>query len=204
MAHHHHDHGPRRHGNPDDLEAYVAKMEDPSRDAWQRPDEVLRALAIDDGAVVGDIGAGPGYFTRRLAHAVGSGHVFGVDVEPLLLDKLRQRLAADGVRNVTPVLALPDDPLLPRRSCDFITIVDTFHHFPDGAAFLRRVVEALRPGGRIVNIDFHKHELPVGPPVEHKVARDTFLAEAARAGLEVVDEPTFLPYQYFLVLAPRA
>lgn len=203
---HGHAHGQHHghHGNPDDLDAYIAKMEDPSRDEWQKPDEVLRVLALRDGATACDIGAGPGYFALRMARSVGAkGHVFAVDVEPRILDMLRERIAKAGVRNVTPVLALDGDPLLPPASCDLILVVDTFHHFPDGVAYLKRLVEALRPGGKIVNIDFHKRETPVGPPVEHRVAREEFLAQAKRAGLEVVDEPTFLPYQYFLVIKPK-
>ena len=193
-----------RHGNPEDLEAYIAKMEEPSRDEWQKPDEVVKALALKPRSTACDIGAGPGYFALRLARAVGSqGQVFAVDVEPVVLDRLRERITQAKVSNVTPVLALGDDPLLPSGSCDLVLIVDTFHHFPDGAAYLRRLTRALRPGGRIVNIDFHKRELPVGPPLEHKVAREDFLAQAKRAGLDVVAEPSFLPYQYFLVLRPH-
>jgi len=194
-------HGQHHHGNPEHLDEYIAKMEDPSRDAWQKPDEVLRALALADGQTACDIGAGPGYFALRMARAVGAkGRVFAVDVEPRILSALRDRIAKAGVKNVTPVLALDGDPLLPPSSCDLILIVDTFHHFPDGVAYLQRLVEALRPGGRIVNIDFHKRELPVGPPVEHKVSRDEFAEQAKRAGLEIAGEPSFLPYQYFVIL----
>lgn len=179
-------------------------MEDPSRDAWQKPDEVVRALGLHVGATACDIGAGPGYFSLRLAHAVGKkGHVFAVDVEPRMLDALRQRIAKAKALNVTPVLALDGDPLLPPAACDLVLIVDTFHHFPDGVAYLERLSAALKPGGRIVNIDFHRRDLPVGPPLEHKVAREAFLAQAQKAGLVVVDEPTFLPYQYFFVMRPK-
>jgi ubiquinone/menaquinone biosynthesis C-methylase UbiE len=197
-------HSHAKHGNPDDLAGYIAKMEDPSRDAWQKPDEVLRALAVAKSATACDVGAGPGYFSLRLARAVGdAGRVFAVDVEPRILDVLRERIARAGARNVTPVLALPDDPLLPDGACDLILIIDTFHHFPDGAAYLARLQRALKPGGRVVNIDFHKRELPVGPPPEHKVAREEFLTLAERAGFVVDHEPTFLPYQYFLILKPK-
>jgi ubiquinone/menaquinone biosynthesis C-methylase UbiE len=179
-------------------------MLDPERAAWQRPDEVVEALALRPGDAVGEIGAGPGYFTLRLARAVGpSGRVVAVDVAPEILSVLRQRLEAEGVGNVTPVLGEDSDPKLPRGGCDLVLVVDAFHHFPDGPAYLRALAGALKPGGRIVNLDFHGREMPVGPPVEHKVAREDFLAAARAAGLELVDEKDFLPYQYFLVLKPR-
>jgi len=196
-------HGKDHHGNPADLEGYIARMEEPSRAAWQKADEVVRALGLRPGQAACDVGAGPGYFSLRLARAVGeAGHVYAVDVEPRILSVLRDRVQSSNARNVTPVLSLPDDALLPAASCDLILIVDTYHHFPDGPAYLRRLSRALRPGGRIANVDFHKRELPVGPPPEHKVAREAFLADATAAGLRLVEEHTFLPYQYFVVLAP--
>jgi ubiquinone/menaquinone biosynthesis C-methylase UbiE len=193
-----------KHGNPEDVDSYIAKMEDPSRAEWQKPDQVLKALALGPGQVVCDVGAGPGYFALPVARAVGeSGRVYSVDVEPRILATLRKRLREAGLRNVTPVLALDDDALLPPAACDLILVVDTYHHFPGGPAYLRRLARSLRPGGRIVNIDFHKRELPVGPPPEHKLTREEFLAQADAAGLTLVQEHTFLPYQYFLVLRPR-
>lgn len=193
-----------RYGNPPDLDRYIAHLADPARDAWQKPDQVIAALSLRPGQVACDVGAGPGYFTLRLARAVGpQGRVYAVDVEPKILDALRERLAASGLRNVTPVLALADDPLLPAAACDVILIVDTYHHFPDRVAYLGRLTRALRRGGRIVNVDYHKRETPVGPPVEHRLSREEFLVEAQSAGLVVAEEPTFLPYQYFVVLRPR-
>jgi len=188
------------HGNPADLGAYTAALLDPKRDAWQKPDEVVKALGLSPGQVVCDVGAGPGYFTLRLADAVGpSGHVYAVDVEAPLLVALRERLGA--ARQVTPVLSVEDDPLLPPDACDLVLLVDTFHHFPDGVAYLWRLASSLRPGGRIVNIDFHRRETPVGPPLAKRVAREDFLAAAASAGLSVTAEHDFLPHQYFLVLS---
>jgi len=202
MGHGHpHEHHHDKHRNPEDLDSYIARMEDPERAGWQKPDEVLRALELAPGQVACDIGAGPGYFALRMARTAA--HVFAVDVEPRILQALQKRVAKSGLRNVTPVLGLDDDPLVPERACDLITVVDTYHHFPDGPAYLRRLVRSLKPGGRIANLDFHRRDLPVGPPIEHKVARDDFLRAAEAAGLALVAEHTFLPYQYFLVLRPR-
>jgi SAM-dependent methyltransferase len=202
MTHHHHHehhHGEKdQHGNPKDLEAFIAKLEDPARMEWQKPDEVLQALKLGPQDVVGEIGAGPGFFTLRLARRVR--HVYAVDVEPRLLPVLRDRLAAAALRNVTPVLGLAEHPLLPRGACDLVLMVDTLHHLPDRVAYLRAMAEALRPGGRMAIVDWHKRELPVGPVVEHKVAREEALLACEQAGLALVDEPSFLPYQYFLAL----
>ena len=201
MGPHPHDHHHDKHRNPEDLDSYIARMEDPERAGWQKPDEVLRALRLAPGQVACDIGAGPGYFALRMARTAA--HVFAVEVETRILQALHKRISKSGLRNVTPVFALDDDPLVPDQACDLVLIVDTYHHFPDGPAYLRRLGRSLKPGGRIANIDFHRRELPVGPPVEHKVSRDDFLRDAGAAGLERAEEHDFLPYQYFLVLRPR-
>jgi ubiquinone/menaquinone biosynthesis C-methylase UbiE len=179
----------------------IARQEAPERMAWQKPDAVVRALGLRRGQTVADVGAGPGYFTRRLARAVGpSGHVYAVDPVPEVLDILRARVTEARLRNVTPVLGRGDDPLLPGETCDLALLVDVYHHFHDGAAFLRRVSRTLKRGGRLANIDFAKRDTEVGPPVEHRVAREDFLRDARRAGLSLVAEHAFLPHQYFLVL----
>jgi ubiquinone/menaquinone biosynthesis C-methylase UbiE len=203
--HHPHEHQHRHehdeHGNPHDLARYLEKLTSDERGEWQQPDRVVKALALKKGATAADVGVGPGYFALRMAKAVGrAGRVFGVDVEPRLLAELVKRVAAARVKNVTPVLGLPGDPLLPPRSCDLILIVNMFHHVPDPVAFLRTLARALRPRGRIVNIDFQKGDFPLGPPIEHKIAREEFLRLAARAGLRLAREHTFLAYQYFLEL----
>ena len=196
--------GHDRHGHHRDLDGFIARQLDPGRDRWQQRRRVLKALGVRRGAVVADVGAGPGFFTLPIARAVGArGHVYAVDPDPQILDVLRERLARAGLRNVSPVLGRGDDPHVPARSCDVVLIVDTYHHVPDGPAFLRRAARALRPGGRLANVDFEKRDTPVGPPVEHRVAREEFLRDARRAGLAVVAEHEFLPYQYFVVLRPR-
>jgi cyclopropane fatty-acyl-phospholipid synthase-like methyltransferase len=199
MAPHDHSHG--KHGNPEDVDSYIARMEEPERAEWQKPAEVLKALGLAPGQVVCDIGAGPGYFALRAARTAA--HVFAVDVEPRIVQALQKRIAKSGLRNVTPVLGLDDDPLIPERACDLVLVLNTYHHFPDGPAYLQRLARSLKPGGRIANVDFHPRELPVGPPVAHKISRDDFLADAQAAGLALAEEHDFLPYQYCLVLRPR-
>ena len=195
--------GPGAHGNPEDLEACIGRLLDPARARWQRPAALVRALGLRPGQTVAEIGAGVGYFTLRLARAVGPrGRVYAVDPEPRMLEPLLGRLRKAGLRQVTPVLGRDDDPLLPPASCDLVLAVNTYHHVPDGPAFLRRLARLLRPHGRLANVDFHRRETPVGPPLEHRVAREAFLRDATAAGLRLAGERDFLPYQYVLLLRP--
>jgi ubiquinone/menaquinone biosynthesis C-methylase UbiE len=190
-----------RHG---DAKAMIAALEDPARDAYQKPDEVVAALGLRPGEVVADIGAGAGYFTFRLARAVGdTGRVYAVDVSPEMIRHLNQRVRDEGVRNVVTVLSDPDDPLLPDASVDCFVIVDTWHHIEDKTKYLGLMKKMLRPGGQIVHIDFQKRDLPVGPPLSMKISRDDLVAEMEGAGFRLEGEHTFLPYQYFLVFVPR-
>ena len=189
------------HGNPADLKEYIARLDNPARDEWQRPDVVLNALGITRTSVVCDVGAGTGYFALRLAKLAAQ--VYAVDVEPQLLVLLRDRVASAGLQNVTPVLGLPHDPLVPAAACDFVLVVNVFHHVPEKAAYLRRLQDGLRPGGRLALIDFHKRELPVGPPVDHKLSREDCLEQVHAAGFQVATELDSLPYQYFLIVSPK-
>lgn len=199
-----HAHGPYdRHRNPVDFERYLGKLEAPDRDAWQRPDEVIAALGLQPGDVACDVGAGPGYLALRMARAVGpSGAVYAIDVDPRMIEVIGRRIRDSGLDHVHPILAPSGRGALPPRCCRAILVVNAFHHFPDGAAYLKRLAGRLTPGGRIVIVDFLRKKLPVGPPPEHKLSRAAVAAEAHRAGLEVVRERRFLPYQYFLELAP--
>jgi ubiquinone/menaquinone biosynthesis C-methylase UbiE len=200
-----HGHPRDRHGNPEDLDAYLARLQDPERIAWQKPEEVVATLGVRRGDVACDLGVGPGYFAIPLARAVGpAGRVHAIDVEPRMLEILARRAAEAGVTNIQPILADDGESALPPEPCDLILLVNTLHHFHDGVGALRRLASRLRPGGRIANVDFHARELPVGPPPEHKISRDRFLVLAATAGLEVADEKTFLPYQYFFLLRSAA
>jgi len=191
--------------HPFDDPVYWSKVfDDPARAAWQKPGEVVAALGLQRGQRVADLGAGTGYFSRLLSSAVGAdGTVFAVEVEPNLVAHLRARADREGTRNVVPVLASADDPRLPAGLLDVVLIVDTYHHLDDRIAYLRNLRRVLRASGRVAIIDWHKRPLPVGPEMEHKLARESVIAEMTEAGYQLVDEPRFLPYQYFLVFARR-
>ena len=169
----------------------------PSREAWQKPDEVVKALGLKPGESVADIGAGTGYFARRFATHVGK--VYAVDIDETLL----KTAAENAPPNLETVLATPDDPKLPEASVDVIFFCNVLHHIENRAAYYQKLARALKPGGRIVNIDFYKKPLPVGPPAGKKLSENDVVTEFKAAGFTLTKTHAFLPYQYFQVFERR-
>lgn len=187
-----------------DAQAYIALLEDPQRESYQKPNEVIDALDLKPGEAVADIGTGSGYFAFRLSQKVGyTGRVYAVDVNPEMILHMNRRIRETKTKNVLTILAPPDDPLLAELSVDRIFICDTWHHVENQAQYLELLKKMLRPGGQIIMIDFHKRELPVGPPMNMKIAREDLIREMDTAGFHLVNEHTFLPYQYFLIFSVK-
>ena len=183
-----------------DVDRFVKMFEDPARAEWQKPAEVVAALHIRAGSAVADIGSGSGYFSLPFARAVEpGGKVYAVDIEPGMIEHIRRRAESEKASTIEAVLATPDDAKLPPGSSDLVFICDTWHHITDRVAYLRRLKPALRPGGRIVDVDFDKRPLPVGPPPDMKLSRAQVIDEFREAGYVLAAEYTFLPYQYFLI-----
>jgi ubiquinone/menaquinone biosynthesis C-methylase UbiE len=189
-----------QHPLPETNSSYIHSLEDPNRAEWQKPDEVVAKLGLKPGDAVADLGAGSGYFTMLFAKAVGPhGKVYAVDVLPEMLDYIRQRAQDNHVGNIEIVEALPDDPKLPPASVDMIFICDTLHHISNRPTYYPLLAKALRPGGRLVNVDFYKKPLPFGPPLAMKIDKPDMIEEAKSAGFHVIQDFDFLPYQYFLI-----
>jgi predicted methyltransferase len=186
-----------------DVTYWSSVFDDPARAAWQKPRELVAALTLRPGMTVADLGAGTGYFSRYLSAAVGEhGSVFAVETEPNLVARLRERAEQEKTANVTPVLASFDDPRLPARALDLVLIVDTYHHLDARLGYLQRLRRVLKPGGRVAIVDWQAQPLPVGPPPEHKIAREDVITEMRAAGYRLSAEPGILPYQYVLIFVP--
>lgn len=201
---------PQHHHDPthsfEDVGRWVEAFESPERDRTQKPDEVVAAMKLTAGDRIADIGAGTGYFTRRFARAVGEdGVVFAVDIEPKMLRYIAERAREERVRNIVPVLALADSPMLAPKSVDVIFICNTIHHIENRASYYELLKESLGSGGRLVIVDFRKDAvLEEGPSPEMRLARDALARELASAGFELVEEHGFLDEQYFLVFREAA
>lgn len=185
-----------------DAEKWAHVFDDPARDAWQKPHEVIQALALEPGARIADLGAGTGYFAVRLANMLPGGRVYAVDIEPDMVRYLEARAKREGLRNVIALKGEADDPRLPEK-VDLILLVDVYHHIGDRTPYFRRLRESLRPGGRVAIIDF-KLDSPAGPPRAARIAPATVKAEMKAAGYRVAAEHDFLPYQYFVVFQPAS
>ncbi|MGD1102664.1 MAG: methyltransferase domain-containing protein [Terriglobia bacterium] len=185
---------------PETHSDYIHHLEDPQRAEWQKPEEVVAKLGLKPGDKVADLGAGSGYFTMLFAKAVGpKGKVYAVDILPEMLDYIRQRAQGDDIKNIQIVQALPHDPKLPPASVDMIFICDTLHHISERPTYYPLLAKALRPGGRLVNVDFYKKPLPVGPSPAMKIDKQEMIEEVKAVGFHVVQDFDFLPYQYFLI-----
>src|SRR5262245_13100496 len=169
------------------------------RDAWQQPERVVSDLALATGARVADLGSGGGYFTFRLARAVGpSGRVFAVDVDEGLNAYVAGKAVDQGLANVTTVLAAPDDPRLP-EPVDLLFTSNTYHHLESRAAYFRAVRERhLAPGGRVAIVEFKPEK------TSHATPRETIEQEMTAAGFRLVKSFDYLERQHFLVFAAGA
>ena len=170
------------------------------RDQWQEPERVVQALGLRPGNHVADLGSGGGYFTFRLARAVGpTGKVYAVDIDEAMNADLRARAKEDGHQNVAVILAKPDDPLLPPGAIDLVFTSNTYHQLKDRTAYFARLGKSLKPDGRIAVIDFDSRGWMQS--VGHYTDPEAIKAEMRAAGYRLEREHTFLGKQSFLVFS---
>ena len=181
-------------------ETWAHVFDDPKRDTWQKPHEVIQALALKPDAVIADIGSGTGYFSVRFANMVPNGRVYGVDIEPDMVKYLADRAKGEGLKNIIAVTGVPSDPRLPEK-VDLVVLIDVFHHVEDRERYFRRLRDSFKPGGRLAIIDF-RMDSPDGPPKSARIAPDRVKTELKGAGYALIQEHAFLPNQYFLIFQP--
>ncbi len=181
-------------------------LEGPDRDAYQRPDQIMDALQIGENSVVADLGAGGGWFTVRLARAVGpNGRVYAEDIQPQMIQAIDRRVTRENLRNVTTVLGTPTDPKLPAGSLDAVLIVDAYHEMDQPVTLLRNIARSLKPSGVIGIVNYKKDGGGPGPAMNERVDAEQVIRDATAAGLELRKRENFLRYQYLLTfgVAPK-
>ena len=195
------------HGHHDfsDIQKWIDRFEEPSREEWQKPDAVVELLGLKPGQNVADIGAGTGYFTRRMAKKILPGGVaVAVEIEPGFFPYINKRALDAQQDNIFTQLALVDNPRLAPGTYDLIFICDTLHHIEHRAEYYAWLRRGLKPGGRVVVVDFFKDmDIPVGPKPSERLAPGSLRMEFEAAGFTVRIDAETLPYQYILVATPR-
>ncbi|MEM7363278.1 MAG: class I SAM-dependent methyltransferase [Pseudomonadota bacterium] len=174
-------------------------LERPSRMQEERTDLLIRRLPLSEDSVVADIGAGTGYFTFPVARRVPKGRVYAVDIQTEMLDIIAARQADLGITNIVPVLGQIDDPGLDANTVDLIFIVDAYHEFSHPREMGDAMVRALKPGGRLVLIEYRAEDPFVPIKTLHKMSESQARKEMASIGLEWEVTHDFLPQQHFLV-----
>lgn len=195
-----------QHGHPSDqmpnVMEYIDRLDRPERDQDQKPAQVVEALELKPGMHVADLGAGSGYFTRRFVEAVGAtGKVYVIDVEAEALKYVEDSLVhMHREFEAEFILARPDNPKIPTESVDLIFVCNTYHHLEDRSVYFHNTKSSLKPGGRVVIIDFYHDDRSgeLGFPKRHLVAREKVVEEMTGAGYRLAKEHTFLAKQYFL------
>lgn len=189
---HRHDHRDAKH--------WMEVLEDPAREAAQKPAEVVAVMEITEGMTVADVGAGTGYFEPHLGRAVGdAGRVLALDVDAELVAHMRERFKA--AANVEVRLVAADDPGLEPRSVDRILIVDVWHHLAGRVAYAKKLGAALKPGGRLVIVDYLV-DAPTGPPREMRMSAAAIIDELKASGFDAREVPETLPNQFIVVAEP--
>jgi arsenite methyltransferase len=174
-----------------------------NRDDWQQPQRVIAALNVHPGDQVADLGSGGGYFTFRLAEAVGpAGKVYAVDIDRDMVDLVAKRAKQETAANIAPVLAKPDDPLLPKGGVDLIFTSNTYHHIDNRIAYFSNLRKYLRPGGRVAIIDFDRRSWLMGL-FRHYTPSEFIKPEMEQAGYSLQEELSFLDRQSFLIFTAK-
>ncbi len=176
-------------------------LDRPERESEERPTRAVDALRLKSGMVIADVGAGSGYYTVRLARAVGrTGKVYATDLQPGMLDLIRAKMAREKLDNVTMVRGTPTDPNLPDATFDMILMVDVYHELSGPQAFVARLKRALKPDGRLVLIEFRGEDSNVPIQAVHKMTVAQIRQELGADGFvidRVLDE---LPWQHIVIL----
>jgi ubiquinone/menaquinone biosynthesis C-methylase UbiE len=180
-------------------------LERPEREQEEQPKKLLEALQLKSGDVVADIGAGSGYHTFRIAPVVGpKGKVYAVDIQPEMLDLIRKKMKEAKVTNVEPIMGEEADPKLPAESVDMILLVDVYHEFEYPYEMTAAMIKALKPGGRLVFVEFRLEDPQVPIKLVHKMTEKQVLKEMAIHALKHVKTIETLPWQHIIIFAKNA
>jgi arsenite methyltransferase len=179
---------------------YLWYLESNERDYWQKPDQVIQALQLSEGTVIADIGAGGGYFTERFSKTVGRlGHVYAVDVQDIMIAKLKERVEINNLENVTVIKGKFEAPMLPLHAIDMAFFSSVYKEIDDRIQYMKKVRKSLKPDGRVAVIEFYRDRGLMGPEFSDRLHETQIIDEMEKAGFVLLQRFDFLPKEYFLL-----
>lgn len=182
--------------NPDNRHRLLSEQ----RYAMLPPDQVLDLLPLRADSIVGDIGCGPGFFTLPLADRLTDGRVYAADIEPVMLQMVRERAEEAGLANIQTLLADEASIPLPAASLDGVLFALVYHEVPDRVGYLSFLARLVRPGGWLALIEWERRENPIGgPPLPNRIPPDEAAMEIATAGWRVTGRHSFGDWLYLLI-----
>lgn len=179
-------------------------LERPGREQEEAPEKAIAMMELKPTDVVADIGAGTGYFSFRIAKRVPQGKVFASDIDPQMVEDLRQGIAERHVTNVVPVRGNTRDPGLPQGQVDVVLMVDAYHEFDHPREMMEAIVRALKPGGRVIDLEYRAEDPAVMIKPHHKMSQAQVKKEMAAVGLVHLKTAQDLPQQHFFVFQKPA
>ena len=182
----------------------IGWLERPEREKEEEPAKLIELLKLKEGMVVADVGAGSGYHSFRMSEKVGpKGKVLAVDIQKEMLDAIRKKAKEKNITNVEPVLGTENDPKLPEGKVDLILLVDVYHEFAQPYEMTQAMVKALKPGGRLVFVEFRLEDPKVPIKLVHKMTEEQVKKEMAVQPLKWVSTNEDLPWQHVITFEKK-
>ncbi len=196
------DHDAPASGQFSNAKRWARIFEDPKRDQWQKPEQVIKMLQLQPNSSIAEIGAATGYFSTRLAKEAPRGVVYAIDIEPSMVEYLRVRSTDEKISNMRPILGEPGNPAIP-EPVDMVFIANTYHHIHGRVSYFEEVARQLKPNGNLVILDFKQGKVPEevkAPPPRFRVSPSTVNEELLEAGYRRVElNMKLLPYQFMAI-----
>jgi arsenite methyltransferase len=181
-----------------EVQKYIEFLERKDRELWQKPDAVIKELALKGTEKIADVGAGSGYFTFRLSKELSKGRVYAIDIEPEMIRHIHHKAISRKIQNIEVIFSTPDNPNIP-EDVDLVFICDILHHVKNKGDWLKALFSQMKNDSKLVLIEFKEGKLPEGPPEDIKIPLGKMVSITTNAGfVNLKQNDELLPYQYYL------
>ncbi len=181
------------------------RHDDEERKKWMDPEAILEDIGLEPGTAFADLGCGEGFFALPAARMVGeTGHVYAMDINPEAVERLAETATEEGLANISVMTGAGEDDIFCEACADVVFLGVVFHEFHDASLALRNARAMLRPGGRLIDLDWKKKPTEKGPPLEERVDEDMAVRLISKAGFKVETVKDMGPWHYLITARPEA